>query len=603
MALADEAVLTNLSVAQSTEQQQEVKKEKIDVFGAIASMGELFFLALMSIINMLAAAGKKIGIAAQIVWQHVKKLLFKAVDKVAGVAIMPIIRYSKALRISRAEIRRSADEKGFAGGAAAGAKVAGRMVFGKRGIAVTVVNWALPIVSCIFLFNIISYANNQTYALKLTVNGDFVGYINDETVFTSAEKMVQKRINYTGSNTEIIVFEPTYEVEVIGYGATLNSYQVTDKILGLLYADISEGYGLYIGDAYFGTLVSHDDVDRVLDSLLNEFRTDNRKESVAFEKDISFIAGKYMMDSFVDENEIIRLLTSTKTVTSYYTAERGDTLALISDKFEIDIEEITALNSGYTESTKLSAGDRLRINKQEPFLNIVITREENYTEPVPFETLNNNDSRLYERDSYIDRTGVNGTRAVTANVSYINGVEVSRQVLTRTVIQEPVTQIVNVGTRERATNAGPPTVIEEGKFVWPVDGGLISYPPGVDGGYAGHLGVDIAAPRGTAIYSAGPGIVQVARPYDAGGYGIYVKILHDNGVVAYYGHMVSISSTVYVGKRVAPNEVIGYVGATGNAYGTHLHFETYKNGKWVDCMQYLPPHAMQSGGMFIWKEN
>ena len=586
MTLAEELVSSGSGSAE---------KEKTDLFGAIASVGELFFDALMKIVHMFIGAGKYIGAAAARGWQKLKKLLLNVFDKAAGAAIMPFIRYAKAFKMGGAEISKAADEKGFAGGAAASIRVAGRVIFGKRGLAVTLVNWCLPIVSCIFLFNIISFANSQTYALKLTVNGDFIGYISDETVFTSAEKMVQKRINYTGSNTDVITFEPIYEVDIIGYGKTLNTYQVTDKILGLLYDDISEGYGLYIGDAYFGTLDGHDSVDAMLESLLDNYRTDDHPdESVSFEKDISFIKGKYMKDSFVDERDIINLLSSYRKVASYYTVQNGDSAALICDKVDMTFEELAMLNPGFNSSTPVHGGDRIKITQDEPFLNIVITRKEYYNEPIQYDTIYNDDSTIYERDSLVMRNGANGERAVTANVSYINDVEVNRQVLTRTVTKEPVTRIVAVGTKPRSDTAGPPTVIEEGKFVWPVgtaDGGAISEMPYGHGGYYGHKGVDIAAPAGTPIVAGAAGTITHVGWYY--GYGNLVKIQHDNGLETYYGHCIGFSSTIYVGKRVTANECIAYVGSTGESTGNHLHFEVRRNNIALYPLDYLPEHKFQ----------
>lgn len=610
MALADETVLTE-GISQQTEvsavETAETAKEKpvskafFHIFEGIASAGELFFEALMKIVYTLAGLGKRVGAAVSRGWKYVSKRLVRFFDKAARVVIMPIYRYGKAFKMGGTEISKAKDEKGFIGGAAASARVAKRVVFGKRGIAVTVVNWALPIISCIFLFNVISFANSQTYALKLTVNGDFIGYISDETVFTSAEKMVQKRINYTGSNTDVITFEPSYEVDVIGYGKTLNNYQVTDKILGLLYDDIREGYGLYIGDVYFGTLESHNTVDIALDSLLDKFRTDNPKESVAFEKEISFIPGKYMKDSFVDESDTINLLTSNKQVASYYTVQEGDSAALICDKVDMTMSELAQLNPGFSADYAVYGGQQIKITQDEPFLNIVITREEHYDDVLPFSTQYNEDASIYEGYQLNRVTGKNGSVAVVANVSYINGVEVNRQILSRVVTKEPVTQIVSVGIKPLDSGAGAAVTVEEGKFRWPVggvDGGSISEYPWFHGGYYNHQGLDIAAPYGTPIYAGLSGTVTTVK-YSNYGYGNHVVIHHDNGMDVTYGHMSTISSTMYVGKRVTMGECIGYVGSTGQSTGNHLHFEVRLNGKVLDPLLYLPEHKKQATAYYV----
>ncbi len=563
----------------------------------LASVGELFFGALLKMLALLSAVGKKIGSAFAKLGVFFAGILSKVLQKAAGAVIMPIYRHVKAFRIGKNEISKARAEKGTVGGAEAGARVAGRVAFGKRGVAVTIVNWALPIISCVFLFNIISYANSQTYALKLTVNGDFIGYITDETVFTSAEQMVQKRINYTGSDVDAITFEPSYEVDIIGYGKTLNTYQVTDKILGLLYKDISEGFGVYIDDEFYGTIDRHEIVDITLDSMLSEYRTDSDKETVSFDKNISFVSGKYMIDSFVEEQDIINLLTSNKTVASYYTVQENDSPALVCNKVDMTFEELAMLNPGFNKNTFLHTGDKIKVNQEERFLNIVVTREEDYTESLPYDTEYIENANSYSGDEILEVTGKNGEVAVTANVSYINGVEINRQVLSRTVTREPKTEVISIGTKVRDSNAAPPTTVEAGKFRWPVDGGLISEYPWFHGGYSTHKGIDIAAPRGTAIYAAGSGTITKIAALQTG-YGYHVVIHHDNGVDVTYAHMCAFSSTIYVGKRVTSGECIGYVGMTGTATGNHLHFEVRKNNIVLDPLDYLPSHATQAGVRF-----
>ncbi len=105
-----------------------------------------------------------------------------------------------------------------------------------------------------------------------------------------------------------------------------------------------------------------------------------------------------------------------------------------------------------------------------------------------------------------------------------------------------------------------------GFFSNPLPGGIITQ------GLHGWNAVDIGAPTWTKIHAAAPGTVIVSRTggWD-GGYGNYVVINHGNGTQTLYAHMVRDVS--YVGERVSRDQVIGYVGMTGEATGPHLHFE------------------------------
>jgi murein DD-endopeptidase MepM/ murein hydrolase activator NlpD len=101
-----------------------------------------------------------------------------------------------------------------------------------------------------------------------------------------------------------------------------------------------------------------------------------------------------------------------------------------------------------------------------------------------------------------------------------------------------------------------------------------------------HTGVDIPDPEGTPIGAAGVGTVIYAG-YNGGGYGNLVVIQHRLGYTSWYGHMSAI--TAYVGEEVVGGTRIGYVGATGDATGPHLHFEVRHYDTPIDPAPLLLP--------------
>lgn len=100
-----------------------------------------------------------------------------------------------------------------------------------------------------------------------------------------------------------------------------------------------------------------------------------------------------------------------------------------------------------------------------------------------------------------------------------------------------------------------------------------------------HNGIDLASPKGTAIYAAYDGIV-VAADYSST-MGNYVMIDHGGGLYTIYMH----ASKLYVKKDdvVARGNTIAAVGATGRATGNHLHFSVRLNGEYVSPWNYISP--------------
>jgi murein DD-endopeptidase MepM/ murein hydrolase activator NlpD len=89
-----------------------------------------------------------------------------------------------------------------------------------------------------------------------------------------------------------------------------------------------------------------------------------------------------------------------------------------------------------------------------------------------------------------------------------------------------------------------------------------------------HSGIDLAAARGTPVMATLPGIATVIL--SATGYGLHVIIDHGGGLSSLYGHLDTV--LIETGDAVMAGEVIGTVGATGNATGPHLHFEIRRDG-------------------------
>lgn len=96
--------------------------------------------------------------------------------------------------------------------------------------------------------------------------------------------------------------------------------------------------------------------------------------------------------------------------------------------------------------------------------------------------------------------------------------------------------------------------------------------------YRAHHGVDYAAPTGTPVYAIGNGKV-IAKGYQAGGGGNYVKIRHNSVYTTTYMHLSRFAKGLKVGSTVKQKEVIGYVGSTGLSTGPHLDFRVYENGR------------------------
>ncbi|MFF0543481.1 M23 family metallopeptidase [Nocardia thailandica] len=107
-----------------------------------------------------------------------------------------------------------------------------------------------------------------------------------------------------------------------------------------------------------------------------------------------------------------------------------------------------------------------------------------------------------------------------------------------------------------------------------------------------HLGIDVAAPIGTPIYAVADGTVVEAGP--ASGFGMWVRLLHDDGTITIYGHIDT--ATVSQGQRVMAGDQIATVGNRGFSTGPHCHFEVWLNGTdKIDPIPWLATRGISLG--------
>jgi murein DD-endopeptidase MepM/ murein hydrolase activator NlpD len=100
-----------------------------------------------------------------------------------------------------------------------------------------------------------------------------------------------------------------------------------------------------------------------------------------------------------------------------------------------------------------------------------------------------------------------------------------------------------------------------------------------------HLGIDLSAPKWTAIHATANG--RVERVSDSETLGRHVSVDHGNGIITRYGHMEK--PFVKEGQMVSRFDVIGYMGSTGRTTGSHLHYEVWVNGVAVNPIYYILP--------------
>lgn len=106
-------------------------------------------------------------------------------------------------------------------------------------------------------------------------------------------------------------------------------------------------------------------------------------------------------------------------------------------------------------------------------------------------------------------------------------------------------------------------------WIWPADG-IISDTYGTRQGK--HKGIDVAGKMDTPVLAVDDG--EVVKSYYSNTYGNVIFIKHPSNFVTVYAHLNK--RNVSQGQQIKQGDVIGKMGKTGQATGTHLHFEAHQ---------------------------
>ena len=93
-----------------------------------------------------------------------------------------------------------------------------------------------------------------------------------------------------------------------------------------------------------------------------------------------------------------------------------------------------------------------------------------------------------------------------------------------------------------------------------------------------HEGVDIMGVKGLALYAVVDGTVTRMYGAEAVLSGNALRLTASDGTYFFYAHLDSFAPGIAVGSVVKAGQIVGYMGATGNAGSPHLHFEVHPKG-------------------------
>ena len=274
----------------------------------------------------------------------------------------------------------------------------------------------------------------------------------------------------------------------------------------------------------------------------------------------------------------------------YYTVKAGDNLYRIAVNNNITLKELLDWNNFANSSVRIYPGDKLLIKNPSEVSETKIAPVEAVKDPVASINL----TPTEEDTILIERVYIVQKKDTLYRIATNNGMTVEElmQLNNLTSTNLYVGQKLYLSGKPRLVPSTPPEILTEEELmkrdkirtdlIMPIEGHIISE-YGLRNGRP-HKGIDIGAKTGTPVYAVLDGTVVYSGVQ--GSYGNVVVIEHPDFVMTVYAHnernLVSVNDVVKQGQQTAT------VGSTGNAQGTHLHFEYRLKGKAINPRKVLP---------------
>ncbi len=515
----------------------------------------------------------------------------------------PLIEAGATLREIGADTKRvltnagaAAKSEGIRSAAAMTARSAANGAVKHKTFLASAVNHVLPVVCITIMLLTAAALFGRNYVLAVEYDGNLVGYVSDENTYNDATDLVSERVINASEDFQSAL-TPVYSLVPVSDDGQLNtSAEICNNIL-INSDNVDQAYGFFVNDKLIAAIKSQGDMTFILDTFLEQYRIGAANETMSFVGETEIVSGLYSAEKIVSSSDFQEAISAEQMATQLYTVRSGNSVESIVNKFGMTEERFLELNEDFDGN--LREGDTVLVEKEQPVLRVQSVVVSSYEKKIAYSTITERDSTKYTTYNNVKQQGKDGVQKVTQEIVYIDGVEVSRTVIDRETLVEPVDKIVVVGTKKTTTtryNAGGgsfsstakpnPNVNGTGRFTWPLPGvNSISSYYGMRWGRL-HSGIDISCSGvyGRTIVAADAGTVTSVKNSPSG-YGLHLIINHGNGYTTLYAHCSSI--LVSAGQTVSKGQAIAKVGNSGRSTGPHLHFEIRVNGSAKNPMNWF----------------
>ncbi len=433
----------------------------------------------------------------------------------------------------------------------------------------------INLVISLVVATIIATGASYVSAYEYSYNGRVLGVVkNQEDVLKLLDVVTEKLTKEYNAEVKI---DRKLDIDfhrIISINREIDISEEVLKKLTYMQDMKANAYGIYINKNREVIISSKETANQILDSIKNRYISNSAGsdyESVGFAEDIQVKEVQTKLGRIQDSEDALKKILTGAVQTKVHIVEPGDTFSGIAKKYGINSGVLRDSNPGITPE-RLSIGQEIVLTQAVPLITVQTVEVATYMEPIAFEKTTEDSNTMYKGEKSVKVKGVVGEKEVVARIVKNNGIEISKTELKSTVIENPVQEVMLVGTKAL------PSLQGSGTYIYPVVGARLTQK------YSSyHRAIDLALPTGNKVRAADGGTV-ISAGY-SGSYGYVIRINHGGNRVTLYAHCSKL--LVKAGEKVFQGQHIANSGSTGRSTGPHLHFEVIINGAQKNPLNYL----------------
>lgn len=247
--------------------------------------------------------------------------------------------------------------------------------------------------------------------------------------------------------------------EVTGSSVKLTSESRIADAIGKAVEVLSPAFAIRVDEDTICYVQTIEEAEHLTGALKKPFieavaSSGNQLQKVGFSEKVEFYPVKVAFNEIISTNEALTLLQQTIEAVVQHTASSKDTFWDLAIKNNMKVEEIQALNPDL-DPTKINEGDIIVLSREKKLLNVVTEETENYEVDVHFQVEEQEDDTLLKGMTKKVQEGKKGKKVVEALVVRENGVEIKREIIKETILEDPVNEIVVIGTKKAVSTPKP----------------------------------------------------------------------------------------------------------------------------------------------------